>query len=111
MIDGFNFFDQGSKNNLITYDNITKTGIRQRDDYTTGCLLDYSYFNSYYKIIAIELCKQQAIVADPKAIQQINFTGNLNWSENLNDNIMIFFISVEFKETILDFSQGTAKIL
>ena len=49
----------------------------QGDDYTTGCLLDYNYFNKHYKMIAIDLSKQQALDADPKAIQQMNFTGNL----------------------------------
>ena len=49
----------------------------QRDDYTTGCLLDYIDFKEHYKLIAIDLSKQQKLDADPKAIQQINFTGNL----------------------------------
>ena len=66
VIDGQN--DQRVKNNLITYDNIWKTATSQRDDYTTGCLLDYNYVNSYYKMIAIDLGKQQPLVAYPKAI-------------------------------------------
>ena len=45
MIDGQNFSDQPIKNNLRTYDKIRKIAIGQRDDYTTGCLLDYNYFN------------------------------------------------------------------
>ena len=49
--------------------------IRQRDDCTIG-ILD-NYFNNYYKMIAIDLSKQQALDADPKPIKQINFTGNL----------------------------------
>ena len=64
------------RNNLRTYDNITKTATGQGDDYTTGCLLDYSYFQKYYKLIAIDLSKQQKLDVDPKAIQQINFSGN-----------------------------------
>ena len=64
------------RNNLRTYDNITKTATGQGDDYTTGCLLDYSYFQKYYKLIAIYLSKQQKLDVDPKAIQQINFSGN-----------------------------------
>ena len=47
-----------------------------RDDYTTGCLLDYNYFKNYYKMIVIDLGKTQALDADPKAIQLINFTGD-----------------------------------
>ena len=52
-------------------------------DYTTGCLLDYNYFNKYYKLIAIDLSKQQTLRADPEAIQQINFTANLARLRNL----------------------------
>ena len=53
-----------------------KISTGQGDDYTTGCLLDYN-FKNYYKMIAIDLSKQQALDTDPKAIQQIHFTGNL----------------------------------
>ena len=69
MIDGKNFFDQPVKNDKITYENIRKVATGQGDDYTTDCFLDYSYFKKYYKMIAIDLSKQQALDADPKAIQ------------------------------------------
>ena len=69
MIDGRNFFDQPIKNDLKTYDNITKIAMGQGDDYTTECLLDYPFFKKYYKLIAIDLSKQQKLYADPKAIQ------------------------------------------
>ena len=49
----------------------------QGDHYTTSCFLDCNYFKNYYKIIAIDLNKQHVLGADPKAIQQINFAGNL----------------------------------
>ena len=61
----------------MTYDNIEKIGTGPGDEYTSGCLLDYNYFKNCYKMIAIDLSKQQALNADPKAIEQINFTGNL----------------------------------
>ena len=64
MINGRDFFDQPIKNDLKAYDNIRKI---QGDDYTTGCLLDYPYFKRYYKLIAIDLSKQQKLEADPKA--------------------------------------------
>ena len=54
-----------------TYEDIKRIATGQGDDYTTGCLLDYSYFKENYKLIAIDLSKQQAIDADPRAIQQI----------------------------------------
>ena len=60
VIDGRYFFEQPVKNNFITYDNIWKIATGEGDDYTTGCLLDYNYFNSYYKMTAIDLSKQQA---------------------------------------------------
>ena len=76
MINGENFFDQPIKNNKVTYDNIRKIAIGYGDDYTTACLLDYPYFANPYKLIAVDLSKQQALDADPRAIQQINFTAN-----------------------------------
>ena len=69
MIDGKNFFDQPVKNDLMTFENIQNIATGQGDDYTTGCLLHYSYLKSYYKMIAIDLTKQQALDADPKAMQ------------------------------------------
>ena len=73
-ISGRNLFDQPIKNHLEAYGNIRKIATDQGDDYTTGCLLDYPYFKKYYKLIAIDLSKQQKLDADPKKIQQINFT-------------------------------------
>ena len=107
MINGENFFDQPIKNNNVTYENIRKIAIGQGDDYTTGCLLDYSYFSDTYKMIAVDLSKQQALDADPRAIQQINFIANLHRAGNTK----VYFILEEAKETILDFSQGTVKVL
>ena len=78
MINGENLFDQPIKNNKVTYKNIRKIATGQGDDYTTGCLLDYSYFLDTYKVIAVDLSKQQVLDADRKAIQQINFTASLD---------------------------------
>ena len=82
-----------------TYENIRKITIGQGDDYTTGCLLDYSYFKNHYKMIAIDLSKRQALDADPREIQQINFTANLDRARNTT----IFFIIEEVKETVFEF--------
>ena len=78
MINGENFFDQPIKNNKVTYENIRKIATGRGDDYTTGCLLDYPYFKDNYKMIAIDLSKQQALDAGPTVIQQSNFTANLD---------------------------------
>ena len=61
MINGENFFDQPIKNNKVTYDNIRKIAIADGDDNTTGCLLDYPYFKDTYKMIAVDLSRQQAL--------------------------------------------------
>ena len=82
MIDGKNFFDQPINNMIKTYGNIKKITIGQGDDYTTGCLLDYTYFKKYYKMVAVDLSKQQALDADPKANRQINFTADLDRAGN-----------------------------
>ena len=70
----------------------------------TGCLLDYTYFKKY-EMIAIDLSKQQALDADPRAIQQINFTANLD----RDGNRIFCFILEEVKEAVFEFSQGTVK--
>ena len=106
MIDEQNFLDQPVGSNSITYDSIWKIATGPRDNYTAGCLLDYKYFQNYYKMIAIDLSKQQALDVDPKAIQQINFTRNLERAAGAT----MFFIIEEAKETVLDFSQETVKV-
>ena len=100
-------FDQPVKNDKVTYENIRKVATGQGDDYTTGCLLDQTYFKKYYKMIAVDLNKQQALNTDPKAIQQINFTANLD----REGNTRFYFILEEAKETVFEFSQGTVKVL
>ena len=70
-------------------------------------MLDYPYFKENYNMIAIDLSKQQALDAIPRAIQQINFTANLDRAENTT----MFLIVQEPKETVLDLSQGTIKAL
>ena len=70
-------------------------------------MFDYPYVNDTYKVIVVDLSKQQALGADPRANQQINFTANLDRAGNTR----IYFILEEAKETVLDFSQGTVKVL
>ena len=106
MINGEKFFGQPIKNDKVTYENIRNVPTGQGNDYTTGCLLTYSYFRDIYKMIEIDLSKQQALDTDPRAIQQINFTANLDKA----GNTIIYFIVEEAKETILDFSQGNLKV-
>ena len=107
MIDGRNFFDQAIDSMTKTHENIRKIAIGQRDDYTTGFLLDYIYFKNHYKMIVIDLSKQQELDDDPRAIQQINFAAN---SDRAGNTTMCFIIE-EAKETVFDFSQGIVKVL
>ena len=107
MTDGRNFFDRPINSMSKTYENIRKIAIGTGDDYTTGYLLDYPYFKDNYKMIVIDLSKQQVLDADPRKIQQINFMANLDRAGNTT----MFFIIEQEKETIFEFSQGTVKIL
>ena len=70
MTDGQNFFDQPIRNNFITY-NIRKIATGQRYDYTTGCLMDYNHFKNYYKMIGIDLSKQDVLDVDAKATELV----------------------------------------
>ena len=90
------FFDQPVKNDKVTYENIRKNASGQGDDYITSFLLDYVYFKKYYKMISIDLSEQQVLDGDPKAIQQVNFTANLNRAERTR----FYFILDEAKGTV-----------
>ena len=68
--------DDDDDDGFETYESIRKIATGKRDSYTTGCLLDYPYFKENYEIIAIDLNKEQTD-ADPRVIQYINFTSNL----------------------------------
>ena len=71
MMDGQKIYNQSARNDIRRYGNIKRTSAGQGDDYRTDCLLDYPYFKEYYKLIAIDLSKLQALDPDPKAIQQL----------------------------------------
>ena len=107
MIDGRNFFDQPINGMNKIYENIRKIATGKGDDYTTGCLLDYPYFKDHYKMITVDLSRQNELDADLRAIQQINFTANLDRAGNTT----IFFVIEEAKEIVFEFSQGIIKVL
>ena len=96
-IDGRNFYDQPINDSIKQYDEVRKISTGQGDDYTTGCLLDYSYFKKIYRLIAVDLSKQKTLDADPLVIQQIIFTGKAT------ANITVYYILEQSKETILEF--------
>ena len=82
---------------ILKPENIRKIASGQGDNNKTGCLLGYPYFKENYKMIAIDLSKRQTLDFDPRAIQQINFTANLDRLENTS----MSFITEEAKETFL----------
>ena len=109
-IDGRNFYDQPINGTIKQYDEIRKMSTRQGDDYTTGCLLDFAYFENNYRLIAADLSKQKVLDADSRAIQQIIFTGTIK-ATVANTRVVIFYVLEKSKETILEFSKGTTKVL
>ena len=73
-IEGRSFHDQPINDSIKQYDDVGKVSTGQGDDYATGCLLDFAYFEKNYKLIAADLSKQKDLDADSKAIRQIVFT-------------------------------------
>ena len=72
-------------------------------------MLDYAYFKDNYRLIAVDLSKQKALDADPRAIQQIVFQRVVGG--NNGTKIRIYTILEQSKETVLEFYKGTAKVL
>ena len=103
IIDKLAFFDLPIKTEEEAYEKIID--ISRNNEYTTGNLLDYDYLKKYYKLIAIDLSKQQVLQENEDLIQQINFIGRLKQAAAV-------FIIIEKKEhTILEFSQNSANLL
>ena len=74
------------------------------EDYTTVSLLDFNYFDKYYKLVAVDLSKQKELDADPRAIQQTEF------KNMLGTNSTIYWVLEKSKETILEFYKGAVKV-
>ena len=104
-IDGRNFYDQPINDSIMQYNEVWKVSAAQGDDYMTGCLLDFTYFEKKYRLIAAELSKQKVLDADLRVIQQIIFTGTAS------GKIAIYYILEQSKETILIFSKRTTNVL
>ena len=102
-IDSRNFYDQPINDLIKQYDEVRKISTGQGDDYTTGCLLDFAYFEKNYRLMAADLSKQKALDADSRAIQQIIFTGTASAA------VIIYYILEQSKETILEFSKWITK--
>ena len=103
-IDGRNFYDNPIESDIEKYRKLKKVMIGKEEDYTTGSLLDYNYFDKHYKLVAVDLSKQKELDADPRAIQQIEF------KYMLGANSTIYWLLEESKESILEFYKGTVKV-
>ena len=101
-IDGRNFYDQPINDSIKQYDEIKKISTGQGEDYTTGCLLDFSYFEKKYRLIAADLSKQKVLDVDSRAVQQIIFIGKPSEASVIYE---------KSKEAILEFSKGTTNVL
>ena len=104
IIDGRNFYDNPIESDIEKYRELKKVMIGKGEDYTTGSLLDYNYFNKHYKLVAVDLSKQKELDADPRAIQQIEF------KYMLETDSIIYWVLEKSKETILEFYKGTVKV-
>ena len=104
IIDGRNFFDNTAEIDIEKYRELKKVMIGKGEDYTTGSLLDFNYFDKHYKLVAADLSKQKELDADPRAIQQIEF------KYMLGTNSTIYWVLEKSKETILEFYKGTILI-
>ena len=103
IIDKLAFFDLPVKTEEEAYAKIID--ISRNNEYTTGNLLDYDYFKKYYKLIVIDLSKQQVLQENEDLIQQINFIGRLTEAANA------FIIIGKKEHNILEFSQNVANVL
>ena len=104
-IDGRNFNYQPINHSIKQFDKIGKVSTGQGGDYKTGCLLgllDFTHFEKNCRLIAADLSKQKAFDADPRAIQQIIFTGRIK-SAVANTRLIIYYILKKSKETTLEF--------
>ena len=108
--DGRNFYDQPTNDPIKQYDKIRKISTRQGDNYTIRCLLDFTYFEKNYRLIAADLSKRKALDADPKAIQQIIFTGKIKATE-ADTRVIVYYILEKSRKTTLQFSKETTKVL
>ena len=103
-IDGKNFYDQPVNDSIKHYDEIRKISTGQGDGYTTGCLLDFAYFEKIYRLIAVDLSKQKPLNDDSREIQQIIFTGKIK-AKAANTTVIIYYILEQLKETKLEFAK------
>ena len=114
------FYDQAIDSDIKRYEDIRKLTTVQDEGYITGCLLDYAYIKNNYRLIAADLSRQKELDADPKAIQQVEFVGQLkklDREDNVTDatgndqSMLVLTILEKKKKTRLKLSQGSVTVL
>ena len=103
-IDGRNFYDQSINDLIKQYDEVRKISTGQGDDYTTGCLLDFAYFEKKLQINCCWFKQTKNFRCYSRAIQQITFNGKTD------NTIRVYYILKQSKEKILEFSKGTTEV-
>ena len=105
-------YDQAIDSDIKRYEEIRKLETGQGEDYATGCLLVYEYIKNHYRLIAVDLSRQKDLDADPKAIRQTEFVGQLkklNSAKNNAESMFVLTISEKIKETRLKYSQESVQ--
>ena len=105
-------YDQAIDSDIKRYEEIRKLETGQGEDYATGCLLVYEYIKNHYRLIAVDLSRQKDLDADPKAIRQTEFVGQLKKLNSANNNaesMFVLTISEKIKEARLKYSQESVQ--
>ena len=105
-------YNQAVDSDIKRYEEIRKLETGQGEDYATGCLLVYEYIKNHYRLIAVNLSRQKDLDADPKAIRQTEFVGQLKKLNSANNNaesMFVLTISEKIKETRLKYSQESVQ--
>ena len=114
IINGKSFCDQSIDSDAKRCKKIRKLTTGQGEDCPTGCLLDYDYIKSHYRLIAVDLCGQKELDDDPRSSQQIELVGQLKNPDDIvvgNESMFVLTILEKIKETRLKFSQGSGTVL
>ena len=104
IIDGRNFYENPIESDIEKYRELKKVMIGKGEDYATGSLLDFNYFDKHYKLVAVDLSKQKELDADPRTIQQIEF------KYMLGTDSTTYWVLEKSRETILEFYKGIVKV-
>ena len=104
IIDGRNFYDNPIESDIEKYRELKKVMIGKGEDYTTGSLLNFNYFDKHYKLVAVDLSKQKELDVDPRTIQQTEF------KYTLGTNSTIYWVLEKSKEPIIEFHEETVKV-